>query len=218
MDAPLEVTVIPAQRRGQRTWSPDDLVDPEGDGDDTRNEDGDTWTDERDAIPSSHPPNDRPDLPVTVIPAPSRNRHRTWSPQDMDQPSHHASSRSAPAAPPPSDERHGLPGDLTDQEKASSQGDETAQNVSSQTERGPPNGPGSGGPVLSRRGTLIISENESRNLSGSYRRSLYSRTSPQPVRPDPAMTVARPEASIAEAQRGRGSAPSPDVAGENEAE
>lgn len=219
VDTPLEVTVIPAQRRGQRTWSPDDLVVPGRDGDETRNEHEDTHMDEMDAITSSSPPpNGTLDLPMTVIPAPSRDRHRTWSPQEMDEPSTYATSQNPQAALLPN-ERHDSPRNLaTDQEKTSSQGEEPPEHISSQTEWGPSNGQGSDGPVRSRRGMPIISENESRNPSGSFRRSLYSRASPQSVQPDHLMTRTHTRDSIVEAEQGNGPAPGPDVAGENEVE
>jgi PalH/RIM21 len=223
IDVPLEVTVIPAQRRGQRTWSPDDILDPEIDEDDTRNEQEDSQTEELDQVPSMHPPIDRADLPVTVIPAPSRNQHRTWSPEEMEESSTYAASRRQIA--PPADERYESPRDLVDQGRLKSLGEESPENVSDQAGKVPSNAQDPpGGSVLSRRGTLIISENESRNPSSSYRRSLYSRTSPPSVRPDSTTAVARSESSeekrddTAEAEHERRLAPDWKVAGENEVE
>ena len=149
----LPVTVIPAQPRGQRTWSPDDLRDPVLDECNEAEVEAEVHALEREHAqvpfaPNSSvvhpPPTVRPDLPITIIPAPSRGQ-RAWSPQDLEGP-----SRSTTTSP---------------------------QSISSLNQL--PNGT-----LVSRRGTLMISENEQRNAAGA-RRSLYSRTSPLSMRSTP---------------------------------
>ena len=220
VDNPLEVTVIPAQRRGQRTWSPDDLVDPEGGEDDTRNEHENSRTDDPEDAPSLHPRNVRADLPVTVIPAPSRNQHRTWSPQERDDPSAYASSRIQQAVL-PADGPSEPPPIIPDDDRPNALGESSPEHPLEQPGNGTTNGQGLSGTLLHRRGTLTISEDESRNSSGSCRRSLYSRTSPPSVRPGSTPAMARAEPSvedlrhITEAEHKRHSAPDPDVAAED---
>jgi hypothetical protein len=105
LNSPLQVTVIPAQRRGQRTWSPDDFANFDLDEDDIGNGHKASQIDGRDEVPCTHLPSNGADLPVTFIPVPSRNQ-RTWSPQDLDERSIHASSRSPPVVS-PAHGRHG---------------------------------------------------------------------------------------------------------------
>jgi hypothetical protein len=194
LDTPLEVTVIPARRRGQRTWSPDDLVDPEGNESDTRNEHEDSQMDDLDEVSSIHQPNNGADLSVTVIPAPSRSRQRTWSPQEMGESSMQAPSWS-PQILSMSNERIESPETPIDPRRPNSLGEELAEQISDCADKSSSNGQGLSGTLLSRRGTLIISEVESRNSTGPYRRSLYSRTSPQSFRTEPIPSMASAESS-----------------------
>jgi PalH/RIM21 len=220
LDTPLEVTVIPARRRGQRTWSPDDLVDPGGDEPDTRNEHEASQTDDLDEVSSVHQLNDRADLPVTIIPAPTRSRHRTWSPQETDELSMQAPSRS-PQVPSLSNKRIESPETLVDPRKPNSLREEPIKQIPDRADKTPLNGQGPSGTLLSRRGTLIISEVESRNSTGSHKRSLYSRTSPQSVRTEPTPVGASAESFIEnqtetpKAEHERSAAHDPRVEGDN---
>jgi hypothetical protein len=112
LDSPLEVTIIPARRRGQRTWSPDDFADSDADEDDTGNGHKASQIDGGDEVPCTPLPSNGADLPVTVIPAPSRNQ-RTWSPQDLDERPTHASSQSPPALSPAHGRPSAYPDDIT---------------------------------------------------------------------------------------------------------
>ena len=219
-ETPLEVTVIPAQRRGQRTWSPDDLVDPEADEDGMENENQNPRMNEADDAPSLHPPSDRADLPVTVIPAPSRDQNRTWSPQEMEYPStyvtpHRQQAMSAVNG------SHDFSPDNVYHGTLSSPGEAPRSDDFGKT---PDHGHAPSGTVMTRRGTLVFSEHESRNSYGSYRRSLYSRTSPLPARSGPTLGVANAEPSpenqrdTAEEEHEAQTAPDPDIAAEGEDE
>lgn len=192
LDTPLEVTVIPAQRRGQRTWSPDDLVDPEVEEDEDEMEIGhhDPYTNIRDDRLSPTQSGDSADIPVTIIPAPGRNQRRTWSPQELERPWIQAISGSS-QAPFLGDELH--PSPLSNgQPRSEARGKEPVDNTSDPVVEAPSNCQLPAGAVLSRRGTLTISEDELRNPAGPGKRSLYSHTSPPAVRPSatPAMATA----------------------------
>lgn len=216
---PFEVTVIPAQRRGQRTWSPDELADPVVDEDEVHTEHEHSQVDVRDD-PPAHQPDDEADLPVTVIPSPSRNQHRTWSPQEMDEPSTHATSLS-PRILSQANIQHESPQDCIDQGRPNSLGEEPPERVSDRVGKAPSNGQGPSGTWPSGRGTIITSEDESRNLSGSHKPSIFSlplvRSSTKPV-------AARSESSpknqrdCVEAEDARPAAPDPDVAVDNDVE
>jgi hypothetical protein len=222
LETPLEVIVIPAQRRGQRTWSPDKLFDPMVDEDnaDIEHEHSQLEIGDDDD-PPTHQPRDTADLPVTVIPAPSRNQRRTWSPKEMDGPTISTSSRS-PQGPLLANELRESPPEFRDQGRPNSLGEEPPDPVSNRVGKAASNGQSPAGTVLSRRGTLIISEDEARNSSGSYRRSLYSRMSPLSARSGPIPAVARAESSaenqrdVVEAENERRSAPDSDVSVEDE--
>ena len=191
-ETPLEVTVIPAQRRGQRTWSPDDLVDPEAEEDKTENGDPNSRMKEVDDAQSLHPPRDGADLPVTVIPAPSRDQNRTWSPQEMEYPSTSVTphrQRAISAA----NESHELSPDDAYHGTFSNPGEPPRSDESG---KAPDNGLAPSGTVMTRRGTLVFSEHESRNSYGSYRRSLYSRTQPPSARSGSTSGVANAEPSL----------------------
>lgn len=164
LDSTLEVIVIPARRRGQGTWSPDDFADEDADGDDTVNGHKASQIDGWDKVPCTHLPSDGADLPVTFIPAPSRNQ-RTWSPQDLDERSIHASSQNPPALSP----AHGRPSTYPDDiaRGATDTLQETQPGRPPEQSGGDPaNGADPSPTVLSRRGTLVIRENGKRNSSG----------------------------------------------------
>ena len=164
----LPVTIIPAQARGQRTWSPDDLRDPVLDEDDEAVVEAEAQALEQEhaQVPVSSngsvvhpPPNASPDLPITIIAAPSRGQ-RAWSPQDLEDLSRCTTT--------------------------------TPQSISSLN-------PLPNGALVSRRGTLMISENDQRNAAGA-RRSLYSRTSPLSIRSASASANGYGSSSVENAQ------------------
>jgi hypothetical protein len=164
LDSPLEVTVIPAPRRGQRTWSPDDFADSDLDEGDVGNGHKASQTDGREEVPFTHLPSNGADLSVTFIPAPSRNR-RTWSPQDLDERSMRASSPSPPVVSP----AHGRPGACPDGivlGTADTLQETQPEHPPEQSGRDSVNGADPPRTVLSRRGTLMIMENGKRNSLG----------------------------------------------------
>ena len=164
LNLPLEVTVIPAQRRGQRTWSPDDLADFDLDEGDIGNDHKASQIDGRDEVSFTHLPSNGAGLSMTFIPAPSRNQ-RPWSPQDLDERSIHASSRSPPVVSP----AHGRPGAYPDgivQGTADTLQETQPEHPPEQSGRDSVNGADPSRTVLSRRGTLVIMENGKRNSLG----------------------------------------------------
>lgn len=84
--AAMAVTVIPAQRRGHRTWSPNQDGDQEPTADQEeqdRNDLEQQWQMSNISTPPpvTIPPSQDYEMPVLVIPAPRRGQ-RTWSPED----------------------------------------------------------------------------------------------------------------------------------------
>ena len=137
--APLPVTVIPAPRTNDRTWSPDDVRD--GRPSDASNALGSSRTSGNFQNPEVA--SGQASAGVIVIPAPTPGR--TWSPDDADNTSAQSSVPPNVQRPPPA--ASALP---------------TSRNLDgSQT-------------VYTSRGSLIISESDSRAYS-SPRRSTYTR-------------------------------------------
>lgn len=153
--APLPVTVIPAPKTNDRTWSPDDLRDdnPSHESvpmDDTAPEDREQRRQ------TSH---EQPATGVVVIPAPTQGR--TWSPDDIEK---HTTSQTPPIA---SGSRIQRPPPVVTRNSIGSTGDTfMPQNV------------------YTSRGSLTISESESRVVT-SPRRSTYSRPPTNTVAEEP---------------------------------
>jgi len=142
---PLPVTVIPAPKTNDRTWSPDDLRD-------VRPSTESAPRDEHRPVEQQHSSqrqHEQPSGGVVIIPAPTQGR--TWSPDELNNQS---TSQSAPNGSGSSVQRP--PSVVTRTSIGSSGG----TNV-------PPN-------IYTSRGSLTISESESRAVS-SPRRSTYSR-------------------------------------------
>lgn len=150
--AQMAVTVIPARRRGHRTWSPDESLGQEPLPDDEEQEH--PHQQRRTQVSNPNPPSQPPisasqhqfqgehDMPVLIIPAPRRGQ-RTWSPEDAyTGPVTHSPISSPPPDPDP-----------------------------------PPDGVSTQSPVISRRGTLTISEDLARSQMVPNRRSTYTRDS-----------------------------------------
>lgn len=144
----MAITVIPAQRRGHRTWSPDqdeiqeaNVVD-EGSAQDAPQQQRQTsdviLAHPRSTCPPSRVPGTY-EMPVLVIPAPRRGQ-RTWSPEDAYTGPVLRSPVSSPILPDP-----------------------------------PPDGGSTRSPVYSMRGSLMISEDQGRSHP---LRSTYARSSP----------------------------------------
>lgn len=174
---PLVVTVIPAQRRGQRTWSPDDLAQPTADESDDANEHTLDHYNDRNGSQSRDPRNEDFELPLTVIPAPIRGQ-RTWSPQDVFHQSPGSNSREWPT-----DGIRDPVQDAPGLERSSTSEETRSRPSSNELSLNSLDGKQTAGTFFHRRGTLIISEDEARTSSGSYRRSTYTRTSPLSIRP-----------------------------------
>jgi hypothetical protein len=163
-DSPLEVTVIPAQRRGQRTWSPDDFTDSDMNEGDTGDGHKASQVDGRDEVQSTHLPSNGADLPVTFIPARSSNQ-RTWSPQDLDERPMHAPPQNPPAVSPVHGQPSAYPDDIG-QGTTDTLQETQPEPPPDQSSRDSVNGSDPSRSVLSRRGTVVIKENGPRDPSG----------------------------------------------------
>jgi PalH/RIM21 len=78
-DEPLPVTIIPAQPRGHRTWSPDDLASTPNAASKAPSSGGNSPS-----LDPAPPSLDDGSLNVTIVPPPVRGQ-RTWSPEDLEQ-------------------------------------------------------------------------------------------------------------------------------------
>lgn len=141
----MAITVIPAQRRGHRTWSPDqdeiqeaNVVDEESaqDAPQQQRQTSDILAHPRSTSPPSQVPGTY-EMPVLLIPAPRRGQ-RTWSPEDAHTGPVLRSPVSSPTLPDP-----------------------------------PPHGDSTRSPVYSMRGSLMISEDQGRSqpLRSTYAHS-----------------------------------------------
>ncbi|KEF53472.1 uncharacterized protein A1O9_10447 [Exophiala aquamarina CBS 119918] len=157
--APLPVTVIPAPKTNDRTWSPDDLRDVRSSNESAAG--ADFSSEEQQHSGQAH--HEPPASGVVIIPAPTHGR--TWSPDALNN---QTTRQTAPSGLGSSVQR---PLSVVTR---NSFGSSSGANM-------PPN-------VYTSRGSLTISESESRAVS-SPRRSTYSRPPKSTVIEEPSDTA-----------------------------
>lgn len=159
--APLPVTVIPAPKTNDRTWSPDDLRDVHPSSESVQMDD--LGPENQQQHRQTH--HEQPTTGVVIIPAPTQGR--TWSPDDIDN---HTTSQSPP--------------------NGSSSSVQRPPPVVTRTSIGSPSGTNMPQNVYTSRGSLTISESEARLVS-TPRRSTYSRPPTSTVIEEPSDTAAQ---------------------------
>lgn len=177
--APLPVTVIPAPKTNDRTWSPDDLRDIRSSSESAQRVD---LSPEEQQHSGNH--HEGSTSGVVIIPAPTQGR--TWSPDELNN---QMTSQGPPSGSGSSVQRP--PSAVTRNSIGSSSG----ANV-------PPN-------VYTSRGSLTISESESRAVS-SPRRSTYSRPPKSTVIEEPSDTAVEQVSPAQESGDPENSAPQND--------
>jgi hypothetical protein len=166
-EIPMPVTVIPAQRRGQRTWSPDDLASSAngvsaGVDRTLRN----SWLHEpRSLVPT---------LPQTIIPAVSRNQRVSYA-LNPDSPGLGQASCNGPIVHPY--QGAALSRIHSSDHPCSADGSSAGAITTLERTDGPSSTTPAPGPA--RRGTVTFSVDEGQGLVGANRRA--SRTSPRSI-------------------------------------